>query len=133
MDVCPPLEKALQFFSHQHLWFSPLAADGLIFGISEFYQDQLSDVLFVDFLVSAGEFLTANSVFCVLESSKAITEISVPFAATVVRSNALLSSTPALVNQQPEASGWIGVIRAQKGCWQKHLLSETQYQRYLDQ
>lgn len=133
MDVSPPFDQALRFFSHQHLWFSPLAADGLIFGISEFYQDQLSDVLFVDFLVSDGQFLTANGVFCVLESSKAITEISVPFAATVDRSNALLSSNTALVNQQPEASGWIGLVRPQMRSWQKHLLSEAQYQRYLDQ
>lgn len=133
MDVCPPFEQALRFFSHQHLWFSPLAVDALVFGISEFYQDQLSDVLFVDFVVSDKQFIKAITVFCVLESSKAMTEISVPFPATVNKVNRMLNVTPALVNQQPEASGWIGVIRPQKGCWQKNLLTEAQYQHYLDQ
>lgn len=133
MDVCPPFDQKLRLFSHQHLWFSPLTADWLVFGLSEFYQNQLSDVLFVDFVVSNGQFLTANSIFCVLESSKALTEISLPFPATVGEFNALLGSAPALINQQPEASGWIGVIRPLDDCWQKNLLSEAQYQRYLDQ
>ena len=83
MDVCLPVEKSQTFYSQQHLWFLPVRQQQLMLGITEFYQDQLSDVLFVNFMVAAGEALAANTVICTLESAKALIEIQLPFSATL--------------------------------------------------
>lgn len=133
MDVCLPVEKSQTFYSQQHLWFLPVRQQQLMLGITEFYQDQLSDVLFVNFMVAAGEALAANTVICTLESAKALIEIQLPFSATLQQINSGILAEPALINQQPESAGWLVLMEAGKTVWQKNLLTAEQYQRYLDQ
>lgn len=133
MAVCPPVDKAVYLYSQQHLWFSPIANKRLLFGISEFYQDQLSTVLFVDFVAAHREMLRTQSVVCVIESAKSLTEIALPFAAMLIQTNPQLAFEPGLLNDEPEAAGWLAIIETDSAAWQHSLLSATQYQRYLDQ
>lgn len=121
-------------FSKSHLWFRPLSADAYQVGITEFYQDQLSDLHHISFNVAENTAIQAYEAVCTLESAKSLTEINLPFSAQLKQINKTLLLDVALINQQPEAEGWLFMIeQPAEVSWQTKLLDEDKYQAYLDQ
>lgn len=133
MDVCPQLDNVLRGYNQQHLWFYPLTDNQLVFGITEFYQDQLSDIWSVEYCVATDAAFSPDVTVVELESAKARTAIQLPVTGSLIQRNNNLIVDPALLNQQPETAGWLGVVAVQNNRWQESLLSVVQYQRYLDQ
>ncbi|MEX1200526.1 MAG: hypothetical protein WEB02_07040 [Methylophaga sp.] len=133
MDACPKVDIARHLYSRQHLWFSPLTDNKLVFGVSEFYQDQLSDVVFIEFVAGIGHKQRSGNVVCVIESAKSVTEISLPWPVTLVQINTELLADAPLINRQPETRAWLAVVQIETVNWQGNLLTAEQYQHYLDQ
>jgi len=75
-------------------------------GISEFAQDELGDVVFVE-LPAEGATVTAGEDFGVVESIKAVSDIYAPVSGTVTAVNDALTETPELVNDDPYGDGWL--------------------------
>ena len=80
------------------------------FGITEFAQDQLSDIVFVE-LPQIGDTFDQGQVYAVVESVKAASDCYTPVSGEVVEINEELESTPGLVNQEPYGSGWFVKVR----------------------
>lgn len=80
------------------------------FGISEFAQDQLSDIVFVE-LPQISDTFDQGQVYAVVESVKAASDCYAPVSGEVVEINEELESTPGLVNQEPYGSGWFVKVR----------------------
>jgi len=80
------------------------------FGITEFAQDQLSDIVFVE-LPQIGDTFDQGQVYAVVESVKAASDCYTPVSGEVVEINEELESTPGLVNQGPYGSGWFVKVR----------------------
>ena len=75
-------------------------------GITDFAQDELGDVVFVE-LPSAGEDIGAGEEFGVVESIKAVSDIYAPVSGTVTAVNEALFDQPELVNEDPFGEGWM--------------------------
>ena len=79
-------------------------------GITDYAQDQLGDVVFVE-LPKKGAQFGAHDVFGTIEAVKAVSELFCPLAGEVVEVNPRLDGEPALVNSDPYGSGWMIKLR----------------------
>ncbi len=93
-------------YTKSHEWVKD-AGDGIVeIGITDYAQDSLGDITYVD-LPGVGDSLATGDVFGVVESVKAASDLYAPLAGEVVAVNEALDGTPELVNQEPYAGGWI--------------------------
>jgi glycine cleavage system H protein len=83
-----------------------LEGDTAVVGITNYAQEQLGDIVFVE-LPSVGKTLGRGDEAAVVESVKAASEIYAPASGTVIEVNAALSGNPALVNSDSEGAGWM--------------------------
>lgn len=92
-------------YTKDHEWIK--IEDGkAVIGITAFAQDQLGDIVYVD-VNTVGKKLAANEVFGTVEAVKAVSDLFLPVAGTVLEINPLLESRPELVNSQPYGDGWM--------------------------
>jgi glycine cleavage system H protein len=96
-------------FSRDHEWVRS-EADQAVIGISDYAQDQLGDIVFVE-LPETGTALEKDQVFGSVESVKSVSELFMPVAATVVEVNTALEDSPELVNSDPYGQGWMLKVR----------------------
>lgn len=85
-------------------WFDP--ATGAV-GITDYAQNQLSDIVFVEILVEEGEEVTVGKAIASVESVKASSEIYAPAAGKVSAVNKGLSDKPETLNSDPYGEGWM--------------------------
>jgi glycine cleavage system H protein len=116
-------------YSNEHEW---VVVDGNIVtvGISEFAQDQLGEVVYVD-LPSAGDTFTAGDTFGEIESVKSVSELFAPVTGEVVEVNDSLSDTPETVNQDPHGDGWMIKVRADDPSEVDGLMSAEEYDEFI--
>jgi glycine cleavage system H protein len=92
-------------YAESHEWANE--QDGVVrVGISDFAQDELGDVVFVE-LPDEGESFDRGSSFGVVESIKAVSDLYAPVSGTVVDTNDALQDTPELINEDPFGDGWL--------------------------
>ena len=87
-----------------------IEGDSVTIGITDYAQDQLNDVVFVE-LPRVGDKLKKGANFGVVESVKAASEVYAPVSGEVTEVNSALADTPALVNEDAEGKGWFMKIR----------------------
>jgi len=95
-------------------------------GISDFAQDELGDVVFVD-LPDEGEAVTAGEDFGVVESIKAVSDIYAPLGGTVTAVNDDLTDRPELINEDPYGDGWLIEVELSDDADPDDLLSADEY------
>jgi glycine cleavage system H protein len=112
-------------YSSDHEWAS---TDGLVVrvGITDYAQDALGDVVFVD-LPKVGATVAAGGSLGEVESTKSVSEIYAPVAGVVSAVNSNLSSAPELVNSAPYGEGWICEITVDDASVTAALLDAEAY------
>ncbi len=112
------------YYSKEHEW---AARDGDIvrIGISDYAQDQLGDIVFVE-LPETGSSFARNEEFGTLESVKAVSEIYLPIAGEIVAVNSELEDAPELLNEDPYGN-WIVEVRPENFDEYDELLSRDDY------
>lgn len=106
--------------------------DSATVGVSDFAQNELSDVVYVD-MPSVGDTFTAGQSFGSVESVKAASEIYLPVAGTVTAVNDALASKPELVNQDPYGEGWIVKIKVTDAGGLAELMAAAAYQAFCEE
>lgn len=96
-------------YSDDHEW-AKREDDNIRIGISDYAQDQLGDIVFVD-LPQAGTRFVKGEEFGTVESVKAVSELYMPLAGTVTAVNTELEDSPELVNQEPYVGGWMLIVK----------------------
>ncbi len=96
-------------FTEDHEWVL-LDGDVATVGITDFAQQQLGDVVFVE-VPEAGTQVDTGGEAGVVESVKAASEVYAPFAGEIIEGNAALADDPTLVNSDPEGNGWFFKIK----------------------
>lgn len=76
-------------------------------GISDYAQDQLSDVVYVDLMVEEDDTVSKGDTVATVESVKAAADVNFPASGTITAVNQVLSDQPELLNSDPYESGWI--------------------------
>lgn len=93
-------------YTEEHEWVSQKAATSIRVGITEYAQDQLGDVVFVQ-LPEVGQQVDAGSPIGEVESTKSVSEIFAPVSGTVTAVNDALTDQPELINSDPYGEGWM--------------------------
>jgi glycine cleavage system H protein len=113
-------------YSSDHEWAR--ASDDVVrVGITDYAQDALGDVVFVD-LPKVGTAVSAGGAIGEVESTKSVSEIYAPVSGTVSAVNESLSSAPESVNSDPYGEGWICEITTSDGSDFDELLDAARYQ-----
>ncbi|HZY68367.1 MAG TPA: glycine cleavage system protein GcvH [Devosia sp.] len=99
-------------------------------GISNYAQDQLGDIVFVE-LPSPGQKLKKGDEAAVVESVKAASEIYSPVSGTVTEVNTQLQGEPGLINTAPDAGGWIYKIALDDEGELEGLMDEAAYAEFI--
>lgn len=118
-------------YTDTHEW-ARLDPDGTVsVGISDFAQDALGDVVFIE-LPETGTEVAAGAEVAVIESVKAASDIYSPISGEVVRVNSDLVEEPDLVNSEPYEGGWIFVVQPLNDDQMADLLTAEQYQEFCE-
>ena len=101
-----------------------------IVGITDYAQEQLGDVVFVE-LPEVGKTVAKGGEAAVVESVKAASEIYAPMSGEVVAVNSELEGAPGTVNEDPSGRGWFLKLKLKDPAELDGLMSEEQYQDYV--
>ena len=93
------------FYTKDHEWIR-FEEGCVVIGISDYAQDQLGEIIFVE-LPEVGDEFEKGQEFGVVESVKASSELYIPFAGTITEINSLLDDSPIFVNKKPYSKGWL--------------------------
>jgi glycine cleavage system H protein len=108
-------------------WFDP--ASGAM-GLSDYAQGQLSDIVFVEIVVSAGELVAPGKAIASVESVKAAAETYASAGGKVVAVNENLSGNPEILNTDPYGKGWMVKV---EGADAADLMDATAYSKYCEE
>ena len=113
-------------YTKTHEWVKKLNPKEAIMGITDFAQQQLKDIVFVE-LPPIGKELKAGTPCAVVESVKAAYDIYAPLSGKVVKINQKIQEKPQLVNEDPYGEGWFLHIEVSNPNELNSLLSPDQY------
>lgn len=112
-------------YTEDHEWIRVEGDIGTV-GISQFAQEQLGDVVFVD-LPAIGKSVSPGDEAAVIESVKAASELYAPVSGDIVEVNSALGETPELVNSDPTGEGWFIKIKLSNADELQALMDEAAY------
>ena len=112
-------------YSKDHEWARP-EKDLFVVGISDYAQDQLGDIVYVD-LPATGSQIKKGADFGSVESVKAVSELFMPLGGEVVAVNTQLGDTPELVNTEPYGNGWMIKIKPSDPGEYQQLMDQKRY------
>lgn len=118
-------------YTKDHEWLS-IEGDTITIGITDYAQEQLGDVVFVE-LPEEGRELAEGEEAAVIESVKAAGEINAPVAGTVVAVNETLADAPDTVNEDPTGAGWFFKLRVEGDIDDSAWLDEEEYNTYVEE
>lgn len=116
-------------YTKDHEWVH-ISGDVATVGITEFAQAELGDLVFVD-LPKAGAAVKQHGTMCVVESTKAASDVYSPLTGTVASVNDALTADPGLINRTPYTDGWIAKISGVSAAEVSGLMSATEYKALL--
>jgi len=117
-------------YTKEHVWVK-VEGDNVKLGITDYAQDQLGDILFVD-LPEVGTTFAAGEVFTEIESSKTASEVPAPVAGEVVAVNEELDDSPENINEDAYAA-WIVELKVSNASELDDLLSASDYESGLEE
>jgi glycine cleavage system H protein len=116
-------------YTQEHEW---VRVDGstVRVGITDYAQDALGDVVYVD-LPQVGTSVAAMASCCEVESTKSVSEIFSPVSGTVAEVNSDLSDAPQMINEDPYGKGWIFAVEMADPAEVDGLMDAAAYQAFL--
>ncbi|MDA3902886.1 MAG: glycine cleavage system protein GcvH [Desulfuromusa sp.] len=118
-------------YTEDHEWVL-VEGDVATIGISDFAQDQLGDVVFVE-LPEVGDTLEAGKNFGVVESVKAVSDVYAPISGEVIEVNEELPDGPEALNTSPYEDGWMIKVKLTDSTAADSLMDATTYQKFIEE
>jgi len=119
-------------YTKEHEWARDEASSRVRVGITDFAQDALGDVVYVD-VPQEGTRATANQPLAEVESTKSVSDVYAPVSGSVVERNPLLEERPELVNEQPYSDGWLCVLEVTDPSALDGLMDAAAYRAFVEQ
>ncbi|HEX2116890.1 MAG TPA: glycine cleavage system protein GcvH [Alphaproteobacteria bacterium] len=117
-------------FTKEHEWIRVEGDIGTV-GISNYAQEQLGDVVYVE-VPSVGKKVSKGGEAAVVESVKAASEVYAPVTGEITEANDKLSAEPALVNSSPMGDGWFFKMRVANKSELAELMDEAAYKKFVE-
>jgi len=117
-------------YTEDHEWLRLESADTAVFGITDYAQEQLGDLVFIE-LPEVGAEVTQGVDAATIESVKAANELHAPASGTVLEVNQSLVDDPSLVNQDPAGEGWFIKVKLSDPAELDKLMDQAAYDKLL--
>ncbi|ADY36539.1 MAG TPA: glycine cleavage system protein GcvH [Candidatus Phocaeicola caecigallinarum] len=118
-------------YTNEHEWIR-LEGEEAYVGITDYAQDQLGDIVFVD-ITTEGETLDKGEVFGTIEVVKTVSDLFLPIGGEVLEVNPELEEHPELVNQDPYGKGWLVKIKPADPSEMDGLLDAEAYKQLINE
>jgi glycine cleavage system H protein len=118
-------------YTKEHEW-ARLEGARVRVGITDFAQDALGDVVYVD-LPEVGAAVQAATPFGEVESTKSVSDVYSPVTGTIAERNPLVEERPELVNEQPYEDGWLIVVSVADEASLDGLMDAAAYRSFVEQ
>jgi glycine cleavage system H protein len=118
-------------YTRDHEW-ARIQGGRVTVGITDFAQDQLGDVVYVE-LPDVGEMVKKGEAFGVVESTKAVSDLFAPVSGKVVEVNSPLADGPETVNEDPYEEGWMIVVEVGDTKELADLMDAAAYRKFVEE
>ena len=119
-----------RLYSRDHEWVKDNGDGTAIIGISDYAQEMLTDIVFVE-LPPIGKKVAKSEPVAVVESVKSVSDVYAPVSGEVIDVNKKLENTPELINQDAFGEGWIAKMRLTDAGELKMLLNSVDYEQFV--
>ncbi len=113
-------------YTSEHEWVSKTGERSVRIGITDYAQDQLGDVVYVE-LPESGRTVASGDLIAEIESTKSVGEVYAPFAGVITAANTAVADQPDLVNTSPYEDGWLVDMEIEGDYPSDGLLDATAY------
>lgn len=113
-------------YTKDHEWLRPEADGTAVIGITDFAQQELGDIVFVE-IETLGKSLSAGAVFGTVEAVKTVSDLFLPVSGTIQEVNPALATNPELVNADPYGQGWMVRVKLDQPADVEQLLNAAAY------
>jgi glycine cleavage system H protein len=118
-------------YTEEHEWIREVEDSLYRIGITDYAQDQLGDVVYVE-LPEVGKVVAKDDVLVEVESTKSVGEVYAPFAGLISAVNEAVSANPELVNQSPYEDGWLVLMNVDGEIPADDLLDAAKYRELTE-
>lgn len=118
-------------YSQEHEWVR-VEEDVCILGITEFAQEELGEVVYVE-LPEVGQVFDAGDEIGTIESVKAVAEMYTPVAGEIVEINEAVADNPEILNDDPHKDGWLVKVQFSSDSDLKKLMNAEQYATFVEE
>ncbi len=119
-------------YTKEHEWVRDEGPGRVRVGITDYAQDALGDVVYVE-VPEPGTKVAANQPFCEVESTKSVSDVYAPVTGSVIEGNGLITERPELVNEQPYGDGWLVVLETTDPSELEGLMDSAAYRAFVEQ
>ena len=119
-------------YTKEHEWIKDEGEGTVVVGITDYAQDSLGDVVYVE-LPQEGAQLTRNEPFGVVESVKAVSDLYSPVSGTVAEVNDAIVDSPETINEEPYGDAWMVKIELASSDELEGLLSAEEYKAFTEE
>jgi glycine cleavage system H protein len=117
-------------YTESNEWLKLEGKTGTV-GISDYAQDQLSDIVFAEIIVNEGDAIKKGDTIATIESVKAAADVYSPASGNVIGVNENLGGTPELINTDPYGTAWIIKIELSDSAETNNLLDSAAYEKLI--
>ena len=117
-------------YTSDHEWVM-IESDRAKVGITDYAQDALGDVVFVD-IPEVGKRVTVGETVTEVESTKSVSDIYAPLEGEIIEINSDLDDSPELLNGDPYGEGWIFILKLDEAASTDNLLTANEYRELVD-
>jgi glycine cleavage system H protein len=118
-------------YTRDHEW-ARVQGNRVTVGITDFAQDQLGDVVYVEF-PDVGDVIKKGEAFGVVESTKAVSDLFSPVSGKVIEVNSPLGDAPETVNEDPYEEGWMIVVEISDPKELAELMDAPTYRKFVEE
>ena len=119
-------------FSEDHEWIQSQEDDLVIIGITDFAQEQLGDLVYVE-LPEVGDECSRGENISVIESVKAASDLVAPVSGTIIEVNSRLEDEPELVTEDSMGDGWFIKVKLSSPEELDDLMDESSYNSFIEE
>ncbi|WP_373766103.1 glycine cleavage system protein GcvH [Jeotgalibaca porci] len=94
------------YFTEEHEWVQVVEGNTVRIGITDHAQEQLGDIVFIDFIAELGEVSKGDDIVTV-ESVKSVSDVYAPVSGTITKQNEVLNDAPETINEAAMSEGWM--------------------------
>jgi len=117
-------------YTKEHEWALFGKDDVVVIGITDYAQNQLGDIIFIEF-PKIGEHISSGDIFGEIEAVKTVSELYAPISGSIIEVNIALEEKPDLVNNDPFGGGWIIKINSTNPDEKKTLMDSNAYEEFV--